>query len=348
MSRDWSPGDLNSALDLNRMTDDQLLELRLSDLPLTIEDTPLEQRIARLHEELEARGIKFRPHVWLSEEWFTPDGVPGFAIPFCLAHPRLIRLERRQMLEVEGGSERECLRIMRHETGHALDNAYGLHSRRDYRKLFGPFSRPYPDFYKPLPKSRDYVLHLGAWYAQAHPAEDFAETFAVWLARGSRWRRRYQGWAALRKLEYVDTLIRRIGGTRPRNDSRRKVETLAKNMTTLREHYRRKRAHYAFEWPASYDRDLRRIFSNDPQHEYSPSATSLLRQIRGELRQAVAEGTGIHAYAVDQLIKQMMARATELKLRVANPDDIATKKILVMLTVQTMNVVQTGYHRIPL
>jgi putative zinc-binding metallo-peptidase len=339
---------LNLAIDLNAMTDEQLLDLRLSDLPLTIEGTPLERRLARLHQELEARGITFRPHRWLSEEWFTPDGVPGFAIPFYLTHPRLIRLERRQMLEVEGGSERECLRILRHETGHALDNAYGLHSTRDYRRLFGSFSQPYPDSYKPLPKSRDYVLHLGAWYAQSHPAEDFAETFAVWLARGSRWRRRYKGWAALRKLEYMDALMKKIGGTRPQNESRRKVETLARNKTTLREHYRNKRAHYAFEWPASYDRDLRRIFSNDPQYKSGASARSLLRRIRSEVRQAVAEGTGVHNYAVDQLIKQMMDRSTELKLRVASPADVATQRILVMLTVQTMNVVQTGYHRIPL
>ncbi|HYV04961.1 MAG TPA: putative zinc-binding metallopeptidase [Blastocatellia bacterium] len=339
---------MDLALDLNRMTDEQLLDLRFSDLHLAIEGTPLERRVARLHKELEARGITFRPHVWLSEEWFTPDGVPGFAIPFYLAHPRLTRLERRQMLEVEGGSERECLRIMRHETGHALDNAYRLHSTRDYRKLFGSFSRRYPDFYKPVPNSRDYVLHLSAWYAQAHPAEDFAETFAVWLARGSRWRRRYQGWAALRKLEYVDTLMKKIGGARPPNESRRKVETLEKIRTTLREHYRRKRAHYAFEWPASYDSDLRRMFSNDPQHESSPSATSLLRRIRGDVGQAVAEGTGVHTYAVDQLIKQMMDRTTELKLRLVSPPEITKQKVLVMLTVQTMNVVQTGYHRIAL
>jgi hypothetical protein len=252
------------------------------------------------------------------------------------------------MLEVEGGSERECLRIMRHETGHALDNAYRLHSMRGYRKLFGSFSRPYPDFYKPLPKSRDYVLHLGAWYAQSHPAEDFAETFAVWLARGSRWRRHYEGWAALHKLEFVETLMKRIGATRPRNESRRKVETLARTATTLREHYRRKRQHYAFHWPESYDRDLGRIFSNDPQHQSNSSASTLLRRIRGEVRQAVAEGTGVHTYAVDQLIKQMMNRTTELKLRVAGPADVATQRVLVMLTVQTMNVVQAGYHRIPL
>src|SRR5262245_15411855 len=201
------------------MTDEQLLDLHLADLPLTIEGTPLERRIARLHQELEERRITFRPHVWLSEEWFTPDGVSGFAIPFYLAHPRLARLERLQMLEVEGGTERECLCIMRHETGHALDNAYGLHSKRDYITLFGSFRRTYPDYYTPQPNSRDYVLHLNAWYAQAHPAEDFAETFAVWLAPRSRWRRRYRGWPALRKLEFVDSLMRGIASVPPMNSN---------------------------------------------------------------------------------------------------------------------------------
>src|SRR5918992_3556995 len=118
------------------MTDDELLNLRLCDLPLRIEGTPLEERIERLYAELELRGLRFRPHVWLSEEWFSPDGVPGFAIPFYLAHPRLTRLERRMMFEAEGQTERECLRIMRHETGHAISNAFGIHRKRRWRELF--------------------------------------------------------------------------------------------------------------------------------------------------------------------------------------------------------------------
>jgi hypothetical protein len=120
-------------LDLEGMTDEELLSLRLSDLPVRIEGTPLEERVRRLHFELDESGLRFRPHVWLSEEWFSPDGVPGFAAPFYLAHPRLMRLERRQMLEVEGGTERECLRIMRHEAGHAIDNAFLFRSRPRWR-----------------------------------------------------------------------------------------------------------------------------------------------------------------------------------------------------------------------
>ena len=154
------------------MPDEELLEMRICDLPLRIGGTALETRLERLYQELGQSGIRHRPHVWLAEEWFTPDAVPGFAIPFYLAHPRLMRLERKQMMEVEGGPDRECMRIMRHEAGHALDNAFGLHRRRGYQDLFGPYSRPYPDSYRPNPNSRDYVLNLNAWYAQAHPAED--------------------------------------------------------------------------------------------------------------------------------------------------------------------------------
>jgi Putative zinc-binding metallo-peptidase len=332
----------------DRVTDEQLLDMRVCDLPVGIENTPLVGRIQRLNKELDERSIRFKPHVWLSEEWFTPDEVSGFAIPFYLTHPRLMKLERQQMLEVEGGTERECLRIMRHEAGHALDNAFGFHFEPRYRRLFGSFTRPYPDSYRPAPDSRNYVLHLNAWYAQAHPAEDFAETFAVWLAPGSRWRRRYKDWPALRKLEYVDQLMGEIAGSPAKNGSRRKVEPLAGIRVTLREHYRRKREHYAFEWPANYDRDLKRIFPDAPRNTSHPTAAGFLRRIRRELRHVVAEGTGVHHYAVDQLIKQMVDRSKELKLSVAVPEQVAKQQVIVMLTVQTMSVLQAGYHRVAL
>src|SRR6266403_2011228 len=129
------------------LTDEELLDVRLRDLPLRIAGTRLEDRVERLYGELQDRGIGFRPHVWLSEEWFTPDGVPGIAIPFYLAHPRLIKLERAEMLEVEGASEEECMRILRHEAGHAISNAYGLHARREWNEVFGSYRTPYPGWY---------------------------------------------------------------------------------------------------------------------------------------------------------------------------------------------------------
>jgi hypothetical protein len=330
----------------NTLTDEDLLDMRICDLPLKIKGSFLERHIIRLYSELNEREIRFKPHVWLAEEWFSPDGVPGIAIPFYLAHPRLMKLERRQMLEVEGGTDKECMRILRHEAGHALDTAFRIHFKRRQRELFGSFTTPYPEFYKPKPKSRNYVLHLRAWYAQAHPAEDFAETFAVWLTPRSHWRRRYKGWPALRKLEYIDDLMAEIAGTRPANRTRTKVEPLSALKITLRQHYRRKRMRYDFEWPAVYDRDLRRIFSDDPKHKLRPTAASFIRSVRTEVRQIVAEGTEVHQYTIDHMIKNMIDRCRELRLRVATPKRETRRRLMIVLTVQVMNVLHSGYHRI--
>jgi len=329
----------------NRITDEQLLNLRFRDLPLELEGTPVARRVKHLYSEMEMRGIRCRPHVWLSEEFFTPDGVPGFAIPFYLAHPRLMKLERRQMLEVEGGTDRWCMRILRHEAGHALDNAYRLHFKRSWQDTFGSFARPYPQAYKPKPKSRNYVLHLDAWYAQAHPAEDYAETFAVWLPAGGRWRTRYKGWPALRKIEYMDRLMKEISRTRPKNRVRTKVDSLSQINITLREHYRRKRELYSLEFSGSYDRDLRRIFSEESRYASRPTATAFLRRYRPELRQIVADGTGVHRYTVDHVLKNIIERARELKLHVSVPERLTKRQAMIMLTVHTMNIVHSGYYR---
>lgn len=184
--------------------DEKLLDLRMCQLGLSIEGSLLADRIADLQGELDARGLQlFKPHCWLSDEWFTPDGVPGVALAFYLAHPRLERLERAQMLEVEGGTPEWCMRILRHEAGHAIDNAYKLRQRRRRQQIFGPSYKAYPEYYDPRPYSKSFVLHLDSWYAQSHPDEDFAETFAVWLTPNLDWRERFGDWPALKKLEYM-------------------------------------------------------------------------------------------------------------------------------------------------
>src|SRR5919109_4607282 len=193
------------------MPDEQLLDVRLADLPIQIEGTTLGDRIAQLREELASQQLHFPLHFYLSDEFYTPDGSSSIALPFYLAHPRLARLEESQMLEVEGGEHEWCMRILRHEAGHAIDKAYKLRLRRQRRALFGQPSKPYPEFYTPKPYSKSYVLHLDAWYAQSHPDEDFAETFAVWLTPSSEWRPRYAGWKALKKLEYMDALMASVG-----------------------------------------------------------------------------------------------------------------------------------------
>jgi len=293
--------------------------------------------------------LRFRPHVWLSTDWFSPDGVPGIALPFYLAHPRLMKLEARQMLEVEGGSESACMRILRHETGHSLDSAYRLHFRKRWREVFGSYSQPYPGYYRPNPNSRKFVVHLEAWYAQAHPAEDFAETFAVWLTPRSHWRQRYRDWPrALRKLEYVDELMREIADQPPRINVRQKVEPISLLSQTLGEYYHKKREIYGGTWSEIYDRDLRRLFSDDRRYAERPTASSFLRGVRSEIRSTVAEWTGTHPYTIDQVLRDMIERSRELKLRLACSPGRARIQATILLTVHTMNWLHTRRHEIPL
>jgi hypothetical protein len=136
----------------------KLLDARLCDLGLRIHGSELEERIAQLYEELRERGLIFRPHFWLSDDWFCPDGIPGVAIPFFLAHPRLKSLEQEKMLEVEGGTAVEFIKLLRHETGHAIVNAYQIHRKRNWQKHFGRSSVKYPDRYLPRPYSKRYVI----------------------------------------------------------------------------------------------------------------------------------------------------------------------------------------------
>ncbi len=331
-----------------KLTDEELLKWRICDLGLHIERTVLVERIERLYEELEQRDIRFRPHVWLGEEWFSPDGIPGIAIPFYLAHPRLSRLERRQMLEVEGGTEDWCLRILRHEAGHAIDTAYRLHRRKKYRELFGSYTKPYPEYYHPKPYSKNYVLHLEPSYAQAHPAEDFAETFAVWLRPRSPWRATYEEWPVIKKLEYVAELMEEIRGEKPLVTSREHVDSVRTLRKTLGEHYAKKRELYGIALPNLHDQHLRRLFSDAPEFADAPSAASFLRRHRGELRKAVAHWTGEYQYIIDQVLKEMIERCRELNLRMDRPVEQAQRDALVLVTVQTMNYLHGGYHRVAL
>jgi hypothetical protein len=320
-----------------RYSDDRLLQLRFRDLGLRVERTVIQRRVRRLYAELERRGLRFRPHVWFSTEWFSPDGVPGIAIPFYLAHPRLMKLEARQMLEVEGGSGPSCMRILRHETGHAIDTAYRLHFKKSWREIFGHYSQAYPQYYRPKPNSRNFVVHLDAWYAQAHPAEDFAETFAVWLTPRSGWRQRYSDWPrARRKLEYVDLLMRDVCSGPQRINSRSKFEPLSQLNQTLEQHYRRKRRKYEASWPNLYDRDLRKLFSDDKKFMNRPTAASFLRGIRKEISATVALWTGAHSYAIDQVLQDIIDRCRELKLRLAASPRRAKADAIILLTVQTM------------
>ena len=327
------------------LDDEALLDVRMADLPLTIEGT-LAERVAQLRREIDERGLKVPLHFYIGDEWYTPDGATSICIPFYLAHPRLARLEEAQMFEVEGGDYEWCMRILRHEAGHAIDNAYRLRLRRQRREVFGSPAEPYPEFYTPKPYSKSFVLHLDAWYAQSHPDEDFAETFAVWLTPNSEWRQRYAGWKAARKLEYMNGLMGSLRDAAPRLDNPAEIDPLPKLRKTLRQHYRTKRKHYGVDYPNFYDRDLRRLFSDAPEFSENITAAQFIGRIRRSARRLVANWTGIYQYTIDQVIEDMMSRSRELKLRLAVPEEQARHEFNVLLTVQAMNYLHSGGHRL--
>jgi hypothetical protein len=296
------------------LPDEELLKLRISDLGVRIEESELEPRIAELYQELETRGLSLKPVCYLSDEWYSPEGSPMIAIPFYLAHPRLKALELHQMLEVEGGTPEWCQQLMRHECGHAYDHAYLFSSREDWAEVFGdPEAEYMPETYRPRPYSKSYVRHLPNWYAQAHPHEDFAETFAVWLTSPpEEWRSYYRGWKALEKLEYIDRLMQEPKERKPAVTKERRVWDAARSRRTLQKFYAAKRKMFAEDFPDVYDADLRTIFTRADAGD--DSAAKVMRRLRGPLIASLVRWTGQRKYTVDMLVSSLIARARELDL----------------------------------
>jgi hypothetical protein len=198
----------------------KLLQTPICDLRLSF-DGQLGECIEEIKRELRSRGLTFVPEFYLGDDDFwTADRALSVNVPWYLANPDLWRLVNDHLFRYTRG---EVLMYLRHETGHALGYAFELWKRRDWGHTFGDFRRPYRDVYNPSPWTRDYVRYLhrtGMYhYAQKHPDEDWAETFAVWLDPSSRWRHRYRDWqVALAKLEYVDRILeveRTCRGTPP-------------------------------------------------------------------------------------------------------------------------------------
>ena len=246
--------------DISALGDDELLQTRICDLKLKIAGTELESRIEKFYAELAAKNIAVKPICYLGDEWFCPEGCATIAIPFYLAHPRLKKLEEKMMMEVEGGTEAWCMRLLRHEMGHVLNHAYLLEKDKGWQKLFGPTSLEYSESFRARPYSRRFVRHLDGYYAQSHPEEDFAETVAIWLTPDLDWRNQYQGWKALEKLEYVDELMHKLAGKPPLVFSKARISDAARLRSRLEAHYKRRRRLYAQEFPDFFDADLKKLF----------------------------------------------------------------------------------------
>jgi hypothetical protein len=291
----------------------ELLGRPIRELGLALSGSPVERFVEQLYRELEKKGLtKFRPACYLTDEWGCPSGEPVIGIPFYLAHAALAQLEK-ETHDLEDA--KEIMMYLRHEAGHAFTYAYKLHNTPEWKEIFGPFRRPYRDHYRPAPFSRDYVRHLPGWYAQKHPDEDFAETFAVWLTPRSNWRQRYRGWGALAKLQYLNRVARKLGKADPPRRRGHSDLTVDEMEMTVAEFYHHSAPEEVAVTELAPDTDLRDIFPVSKRRKESLPAHEFLRQHRKAVIDKVAQWTGAQSPLIKTLMDAIEKRAGELDLR---------------------------------
>jgi len=317
-----------------------LLSQRISEIGLEIRGSLLEKLISQLYEELAAKGLEFRPPVYLSDQWGCPDGTPLIGVPFYLADARLSRIEEDYSSAVEGAEE--SMRYLRHEAGHAFNYAYRLYDRPDWRKMFGPYSRPYRERYRADPFSRAFVRHILGWYAQKHPDEDFAETFAVWLTPGIDWRRTYEGWDALKKLEYVDKVMKLTQGIPPVRAPEDDDLPVTAMQYTLADHYKENEESIPIRDPRIFDGDLRTIFVTALQAPAAESARDFISRHKREIVTRISYWTGENASIVRQFVEFLAQRVQELELRLGGLEASTLIELTAFGTAVMMNYRHTN------
>jgi hypothetical protein len=315
-------------------------------LGLQIRGSRVERLIDQLYKELAARSISFRPPVYLSDQWGCPDGTPLIGVPFYLVDRRLERLEEEMSGAVE--DDGEAMRYLRHECGHALNYAFKLYERADWQQTFGSFSRPYRERYRADPFSREHVRHILGWYAQKHPDEDFAETFAVWLTPGVDWRSEYAGWPALAKLEYVDRVMTEIRELNPEAVTPTAEDLPVESMNyTIAEHYDSGAEEIPIGDARQFDADLRRIFAASADAPSGMSADEFITRHYREILFRLAYWTSESPAVVRSLLDHLIARVHVLGLRVSGLDAATLIELTAFGTAVVMNYRHTQSLRRP-
>ena len=318
----------------------EILHKPIRELGLKIEGSPLERFVLQLYRELESKRLmKFRPACYLTDEWGCPSGEPVIGIPFYLAHAKLAQMEK-EINDLE--DSREIMMYLRHEAGHAFNYAYKLHRTPEWKQLFGPFRRPYHDNYRPIPFSRNHVRYLAGWYAQKHPDEDFAETFAVWLTPRSAWRERYRGWGALAKLRYMDRIARELANSDPIRRRGQTDLTVDEMEMTVADFYRRDGEGIPLG-ELALDTDLRDIFDASRRRKTAQPAQHFLHEHRKTVVDKVAYWTGAQRPLIKKLVESIEQKVGELKLfadTAREPEHLI--QITVYATTLAMNYMTRG------
>jgi hypothetical protein len=323
----------------------------IRDLKLTIEGTRLEPVVSEFGRELESVGIRrLRPRFYLSTEWGVAFNTVAIGIPFYLARPDLTALHVERHGHIEGFGPIDILRYLRHEMGHVVCYGYKLYDEPEWVNLFGSITQPYVEEYRPAPFSRRYVRHLPGWYAQKHPDEDWAETFAVWMTPGLDWRTEYGDRpAALAKLTYCDRTLVRLRDIDPLVTASDLDEDVGQIAISADEFYRAQSL--PAEFPLGLDGALRAIFEDLGAPEDLTSiaprkpASALIRKNERVLMANVYRWTGHFPERTRALLRHLAERAEGLNQ--VYPEDRempAIAAITTLVTALAMNHVHRGSY----
>ena len=329
------------------LSDQLLLETPVSELSLPLESHPLMNLIQKLSEELELKGIPLRPKVYLSDDWFCADGTTTFAIPFTLLHPRLKKLEELYIGEMEGGTDEWFMKLARHEMAHVLDNAYNLRNSTQRKDLFGDSDLPYPEAYEYRPYSKSYVRHIEDGYAQSHPDEDWAETFAVWLTPNLKWEKEYSGWPVLKKLKFMDhTLKKKVINRGPLLENEEMPHNLEDISLTLREYLEQKKSRLFPKRKPTLPKTDRPLFLKKRPTNKIFLASVVIKENKEFISQVIKQETDQYLYRVNQALDLFIADCDRLKWTI---HPTATKRphyLARVLATQVNKIIQGGHHRI--
>jgi len=331
--------------ELFELTDAEILKLRFKNIHLSLDGSDVEPYLQQLSKELSEKGLIFKPNFFLGDEWFSPEGMNAISIPFYLANARLKNLEKTLMLEVEGGDPDWFMKLLRHEAGHCFDHCYKFSKRKKWSQVFGSPNIEYqPDTYRPQPYSKSYVKHLDRWYAQAHPDEDFAETFAVWLNPDCDWKKEYSKWpVALSKLQYIDQLAKESVNLKISAAKGRPPSAVANLTSTLEKYYSRKRRENGDGYPDFYDSDLKKIFNGEENlSKREHSASRFMNRHRKLIVATVAWATSERKFTIDVLVKRLAERCKTLELKLGKSETQTTMEVASFLTSLVKNYLFTG------
>ena len=310
---------------LNSLTQKELLAMPLNQLKVDLKNSWIFPLINKLYKELEQKNIKLKPKIWVADDWFSPDGSAGFALPFYLLHPRLMRLEKKYIHEIEGHTKLWCMKLLRHETAHCLDNAYHLRKLKVRQQIFGLTSKKYPKSYLPIRGDKNFVHHLQGSYAQAHPDEDFAETFAVWLDPKSNWENKYASWPVINKLNYIDEIMQEVAYRKIKNRSVEKINEIKSLDHTLADYFFEKRNRLKINLQKNINSRLTKEFSANRRN--STQLNKLLTRNRQEIKKSLSLETKQQQYKIDLVLEDLISLSKKRNLQFRGKENRAKERI---------------------